>query len=125
MQNSQPRKQRDYVKLMFALNEPKIKFTKAKNGSYTAEIFYDAQGKVLISVFTHVKDSVEAIHNITQEVTTIDKGWEGHFVCKEGTGVSHSVPDIRLDTNDSSIFSKEVTDVFPFVVRMVRTFASR
>lgn len=116
----QNRQNRDYVKLKFALNEPKIIFKKGKSGTYNAELVYDAQDKVLISVFTHVKDSAEVIHNITQEMATIDKGWEGHFVCKEGKGVSHTIQDIRIDTADSTIFSKEVTNgVFPFVVRMV------
>jgi hypothetical protein len=114
------REDRDYVKLKFALNEPKIKFTRDKSGHYSAEIVYDAQDKVLISIFTHVKDSAEVIHNITQEMNTIDKGWEGHFVCKEGKGVSHTVQDIRLDSEDGTIFSKDITDgVFPFVTRMV------
>jgi hypothetical protein len=116
----QNRKNRDYVKLKFSLNEPKITFKKGKNGNYNADIVYDAQDKVLISVFSHVKDSAEVIHNITQEMATIEKGWEGHFVCKEGKDVSHQVQDIRLDANDSTIFDKKITNgVYPFVIRMV------
>jgi len=61
----QSRKNRDYVKLKFALNEQKMTFKKEKDGSYTANIVYDASDKVLISIFTHVKDNAEAIHNIT------------------------------------------------------------
>ena len=96
----QNRLNRDYVKLKFGLLETKTVFTKTKNGFYDAELFYDAQDSVLISVFTHVKDNAEAIHNITQEMTTIDKGWEGHYVCKEGKSVSHSIKDIKLDADD-------------------------
>jgi len=51
---------------------------------------------------------------------TIEKGWEGHFVCKDGTNVSHTIKEIRLDTEDKTIFDKKIEEgVFPFVVRMV------
>jgi len=61
----QNRLNRDYVKLKFGLLESKIVFTKTKNGMYDAELFYDAQDSVLISVFTYAKDNAEQIHNIT------------------------------------------------------------
>lgn len=116
----QNRLNRDYVKLKFALLESKTVFTKTKNGMYDAELLYDAEGPVLISVFTHAKDNAEQIHNITQEMTTTEKGWEGHFVCKEGKTVSHSVKDIRLDCEDQTIYSKDAASgVYPFIVRMV------
>lgn len=119
----QNRLNRDYVKLKFGLLEGKTVFTKTKNGMYDAELFYDAQDSLLISVFTHVKDNAEAIHNITQEMTTIEKGWEGHYVCKEGKGVSHQIKDIKLDGEDQTIYSKEAQGgVFPFIVRMVMNY---
>ena len=53
-------------------------------------------------------------------MTTTEKGWEGHYVCKEGKTVSHSVKDIRLDCEDQAIYSKDVASgVYPFIVRMV------
>lgn len=96
----QNRLNRDYVKLKFGLLEAKSFFTKGRNGMYDAEIFYDSEDSLLISIFTHAKDNAEAIHNITQEMTTIEKGWEGHYVCKQGTSVSHTIKDIRLDVED-------------------------
>ena len=117
----QNRLNRDYVKLKFGLVDSKTVFTKGKNGMYDAELVYDAQDSVLISVFTHVKDNPESIHNITQEMTTTEKGWEGHYVCKEGKSVSHQVKDIKLDADDQTIYSKDAAGgIYPFIVRMVR-----
>lgn len=109
------------MKLHFSLHESKIKFKKTKRGVYDVELSYDSNDKVLISVFSHVKDNSEPIHNITQEMTTIDKGWEGHHMCQEGTNKTHKVKGISVDASDSTIFSKDINNqVYPFVVRMVR-----
>ena len=70
-----------------------------------------------------MKDSAEAIHSITQEMSTLPKGWEGHVVCKEGKGMTHTAKEVRLDDKDEAIFTKDIVDgVYPFVVRMVKNF---
>lgn len=117
------RQDRDYVKLKFALREETIKFKKASNGQYNLSFKYDALGSVLISLFTHVEDSSEMIHAITQGMKITEKGWEDHVACCEGTNMPHETLGVKIDTSDAYSFIKNQSDVkdhiYPFVVRMV------
>lgn len=117
------RKDRDYVKLKFSLRDDSVKFTKSGN-SYNLSFKYDALGSVLISLFTHVEDSSEMIHAITQGMKTQSKGWEDHVICREGSEVAHETKGVKIDTNDAYSFIKNQKDVkdhiYPFVVRMVK-----
>jgi hypothetical protein len=118
------RQNRDYVKLKFCLREESIKLTKTPNGLYSLAFKYDAQGPCLISMFTHVEDSAEMIHNITQGMKiNPSKGWEDHVLCKEGSEVAHEVKNMRIDTSDPAMFATSLSKVqgqsYPFVVRMV------
>lgn len=117
------RQNRDYVKLKFALKEETIKLKKASNGEYNLTFKYDALGSVLISLFTHVEDSSEMIHAITQGMKIQDKGWEDHVACREGTDMPHETLGVKIDTSDAYSFIKNESDVkdhiYPFVVRMV------
>ncbi len=120
------RQNRDYVKLKFQLKEDTVKFTKSANNKYDLTFKYDAQGSVLISIFTHVKDSSEMIHNITQSMKIQGKGSEEHIVCREGSAIPHEVKGLKVDANDPYTYTKNIADIkdqiYPCVVRMVRNF---
>ena len=119
------RQSRDYVKLKFALKEETIKFKKTGNNQYTLNFKYDALAPVMISIFTCVEDSKEMIHYITQGMNVdSSKGWEEHFVCKQGDAVQHQVKSVRVAADDDYMFPSNLNKIkdekYPFIVRMVK-----
>jgi len=112
---------KDYLKLNFAILEDSMKLERGSNGLYSLSFKYDSKGPVLISIFTHVTDSAESIHEITQQMIVDKKrGCEEHNLCQQGNGSEYFFDSLNIDTGDEATFdASPAANLYPMMIRMV------